>query len=98
MRELIPLLAAFAEAVAARRTHEFEPLVTAAYEAGARLEDLLTALEIGRLVGEPPQPVVTEASATAHLWQWRAVRLGAADGALTPRAAGRGTGKPCTTR
>lgn len=98
MRELIALLAAFAEAVAARQTHEFEWLVKAAYAAGARLEDLLTALEIGRLVGEPPESVVTEASATAHLWQWMAVRLGASDRELNPRAEGRGMGTPCTTR
>lgn len=74
MRGQIALLAAFAEAVAGRQTDEFEEVVKAAYGAGTALEDLLAALEIGRLLGEPPEPVVAEAYATVHAWQWMAMR------------------------
>ncbi len=72
MKERIALLTAFAEAVWARQAHGFEWLVKAAYETGASLEDLLTALESGRLLGDPPAPVVTEAYATVYAWQWMA--------------------------
>ncbi len=89
MEELIALLAAFAEAVATRQTHEFDWLVKAAYGAGASREDLLISVEIGQLVGEPPEPVVTEASATAHLWQWMA-RCPATPGGESTPGPGRG--------
>jgi hypothetical protein len=72
MKERIALLVALAEAVWARQAHEFEWLVKAAYGAGATREDLLTAVENGRLLGDPPAPVVTEAYATVHAWQWMA--------------------------
>ena len=72
MKERMALLAAFAEAVWTRQAHEFEWLVKAAYAAGATREDLFTAVESGRLLGEPPAPIVTEAYATVHAWQWLA--------------------------
>lgn len=98
MKELIALLAAFAEAVATRQTHEFEWLVKAAYGAGAGMDDLLSAVEIGQLVGEPPEPVVAEASATVHLFQWMAMRPAAPGGEPKRGAARLRTGVPCTTR
>lgn len=98
MKDLIALLAAFAEAVATRQTHEFEWLVKAAYRAGAEMDDLLAAVEIGRLIGEPPEPVVTEASATAHLWHWIALRPGPPDREPKPSGARGAMGTSCTTR
>jgi len=102
MKERMALLAAFAEAVSARQAHEFEWLVKAAYTAGASREDLLTALETGRLLGEPPEPVVTEAYATVHGWQWMASRRtphGDEWASCTERrrAERRKTWIPCTT-
>jgi hypothetical protein len=73
MRRRIALLAALAEAVWSRQAHEFDWLVKAAYGAGASLEDLLTAVESGCLLGKPPAPIVTEAYATVHAWQWLAI-------------------------
>jgi hypothetical protein len=72
MRERIALLAASAEAVWTRQAHEFEWLVKAAYTAGATREDLQTAVNSGRLLGNPPEAVVTEAFATVHAYQWMA--------------------------
>ncbi|OGB92565.1 MAG: hypothetical protein A3H39_07270 [candidate division NC10 bacterium RIFCSPLOWO2_02_FULL_66_22] len=73
MKERIILLAALAEAVAGGQPHRFEGLVKAAYEAGADREDLLTAVEIGRVIGEVSGPVLTEACATVQAWQWMVV-------------------------
>ena len=74
MEERTNSLSAFAEAVAARDTEQFARLVKVAYQAGATREDLLTAVEIGRGFGEPSGPVLAEAYATVHAWQWIAVR------------------------
>lgn len=73
MKDRIILLAALAEAVADKQPHCFEGLVKAAYEAGADREDLLTAVEIGRVIGEVSGPVLTEACATVQAWQWMVV-------------------------
>jgi len=75
MKDRITLLATLAEAVADKQPHCFEGLVKAAYEAGADREDLLTAVEIGRVIGEVSGPVLTEARATVQAWQWMVVRL-----------------------
>ncbi len=69
-RPLATYLAAFTEAVAAGRTDRFEEAVKGAYAAGASEEDLLVALEMGRLLSEVPAPVRTEAYATIHAWRW----------------------------
>ncbi len=70
MKERIILLATLAEAVAGGQPHRFEGLVKDAYEAGADRDDLLTAVEIGRVLGEVSGPVLTEARATVQAWQW----------------------------
>ncbi len=74
MKERLALLAAFSEAVSTRQAHEFEWLIKAAYAAGTSREDLLTAIETGRLLGNPPEPVAADAYATVHAWQWMASR------------------------
>ena len=68
------LPAAFAKAIAARQPEQFERLVKAAYEAGASREDLLTAVEVARVLADAPGPVVVEAYATVHTWRWVAAR------------------------
>lgn len=72
MKERTALLTALAEAVWSRQAHVFDWLVKAGYRAGASREDLLIAVETGRLLGDPPQPVVADAYATIHAWQWMA--------------------------
>jgi alkylhydroperoxidase/carboxymuconolactone decarboxylase family protein YurZ len=74
MEERMSYLFAFAKAVATRETEQFAQLIKAAYQAGATREDLLTAVEIGRMFGEPSRTVLAEAYATIHAWQWIAVR------------------------
>ena len=68
------ILVDFSRAVSARHAHGFESLVKAAYAAGIEKEDLLTAVETGQLLGDPPGPIVEEAYATVHAWQWMANR------------------------
>ncbi len=74
MQERTSYLFALAKAVAARETEQFAELIKAAYQTGATREDLLTAVEIGRMFGEPSRPVMAEAYATIHAWQWIASR------------------------
>ena len=80
MKELIVLLADLAGVVATRQADAFERVIKAAFAAGASGEDLLTAVEIGRFLGEPSETVVAEASATVHAWQWMAMRPAALSG------------------
>jgi hypothetical protein len=101
MKERVTLLAALSEAVSARQTHRFERLARAAYTAGASREDLITAIEIGRLLGDPVEPVPTEAYATVHAWQWMASRRMSRDEESAPCAERRGSERarmwiPCT--
>ncbi|HEY7677032.1 MAG TPA: hypothetical protein VIG69_08155 [Candidatus Methylomirabilis sp.] len=63
-------LIAFIEAITTGQTFQFEHLVKTAYIAGARREDLLTALEIARFLADVPEPVLTEARATIYAWHW----------------------------
>ena len=103
MKEQMALLVAFAEAVSARQAHEFEWLVKAAYGAGASREDLLTAVESGSLLGDPSEPVVTEAYATVHAWQWMASHCTAHSDEPAPLTERRRTQRrevwiPCTTK
>ncbi len=70
----IAQLTALAEAIASRQSHLFEQTVKAAYAAGASREDLLTAVEVGRCLGDVPGPVVKRAYATVHTWNWMASR------------------------
>ena len=74
MEERSRNLDAFLRAVAAREWHLFEGLVRAAYQTGASREELLTAVENARTLGDVPGPVVAHAYATVHNWQWMMVR------------------------
>jgi hypothetical protein len=103
MKERMALLAAFAEAVWTRQADEFEWLVKAAYGAGACREDLLAAVESGRLLGDPPEPVVAEAYATVHAWRWMTSRCPTPSHESAPLAERRRTKRrkvwiPCTTK
>jgi hypothetical protein len=103
MKERVTLLAALSEAVSVRQTHQFERLVWAAYSAGASREDLITAIEIGRLLGHPPEPVPTEAYAAVYAWNWMANRRAPQDEESTPCAERRDTKRkrmwiPCTMK
>jgi hypothetical protein len=102
MKERMALLAAFAEAVWSRQAYEFEWLVKAAYGAGASSEDLLIAVETGRLLGDPPEPVLADAYATLHAWEWMASRCTAPSHESAAIIEQRGTERrkawiPCTT-
>ncbi len=70
----MPHLTAFTEGVATGQAQRFEPIVKAAYRAGASREDLLTAVEVGRCLGTVPDPVIRQAYATIHAWSWIAAR------------------------
>ena len=103
MKERIALLAALAEAVWSQQAHEFDQLVKAGYRAGASREDLLIAVETGRLLGDPPKPVVADAYATVHAWQWMASRCTAHSDESAPSTQRRRTERrkawiPCTTQ
>jgi len=103
MKEPMAPLAAFAEAAWTRHAHEFEWLVEAVYGAGACREDLLTAVESGQLLGDPPEPVMAEAYATVHAWQWMTNRSPTPSHESAPIAGWRRTQRrqvwiPCTTR
>jgi hypothetical protein len=63
-------LIAFIDAITTGQTYQFEHLVRKAYIAGASREDLLTALEIARVLADVPDPVLTEARATIYAWHW----------------------------
>lgn len=93
MKEQMALLVAFAEALSAKQSHELEWLARAAYGAGASRDDLLTAVDKGRLLGDPPEPVGTEAYATVRAWQWMASYGTAPSDESAPR-----TGRRCTER
>ena len=67
-------LTAFTEAVATGQTQQLEPMVKAAYGAGASREDLLTAVQVGRCLGAVPGPVVRQAYVAIHAWSWIAAR------------------------
>ena len=103
MKERIALLAALAEAVWSRQAHEFDRLVKAGYRIGASREDLLTAVETGRLLGDPTEPVVADAYATVHAWHWMASRGPAHSDESAPSIERRRTEPrkawiPCTTQ
>ena len=88
MEERTSYLFAFAKAVTARETERFAELIKAAYQTGATREDLLTAVEVGRMFGEPSGPVLAEAYATIQAWQWIAFRRLVATGELKESPSG----------
>jgi hypothetical protein len=103
MKERIVFLAALAEAVWNRQAYEFNRLVKAGYRTGASREDLLIAVETGRLLGDPPEPVVAQAYATVHAWHWMAIRNPAESDESAPstqrrRTEPRRASIPCTPR
>ena len=67
-------LTAFAKAVAGHQPSLFEPVAISAYSAGADLADLLVAVEIARALSEVPRPILAQAYASIHAWQWIAAR------------------------
>jgi hypothetical protein len=70
MNNRIERLTAFTEVVAANQSHLFEQAVKAAYEAGARHSDLLTAVDIARALATLPPRAVTRAYRVVDDWQW----------------------------
>jgi hypothetical protein len=103
VKEEMAILVGLSRAVSARQAHEFEWLVKAAYGAGIGREDLLTAVETGRLLGDPPGPVVARAYATVHDWQWMANRRASHGEESAPCTERRGTERtrmwiPCTIK
>ena len=83
----MPHLAALTKAVAAQQPDQFEWIVTTAYLAGVSREDLLTALEVARVLADAPGPVVVQAYATIHAWCWLAARHGTHRRELVPQGA-----------
>jgi alkylhydroperoxidase/carboxymuconolactone decarboxylase family protein YurZ len=69
-------LIAFADALTTGRLHQFEGIVKAAYRAGVNRQDLLIAVEMGRLLVEVPSWVVSRAYAAVHAWHWIVARRG----------------------
>ena len=49
-------------------------MVKAAYQAGLSREDLLTALEVVRVLADAPGGVVAQAYSAVHDWHWIAAR------------------------
>jgi hypothetical protein len=103
MKERTALLASLAEAVSTRQAYEFAWLVKAAYGAGASRENLLVAVETGRHLGDPPEPVTAEAYAAVHAWQWMVNRRAVRGDESAPRAERRRTERrkaqiPCTIK
>ncbi len=80
-------LIAFIEAITTGQTHRFEHVVKTAYMAGAHRDDLLTALEIGRLLVDVPEPVLAHAAAAVHAWHWMEARRLEHLRSLIPQAA-----------
>jgi len=70
MADRIDCLTYFTMLVAGSQTTRFEDAVKLAYHTGATREDLLTAAEIGRLLADAPDVVVTQAYATIDAWHW----------------------------
>lgn len=69
-------LIAFADALTTGQLHRFEPIVNAAYAAGVSREDLLTAVEMGRLLVEVPTLDLRCAFAAVHAGHWTMARRG----------------------
>ncbi len=67
-------LIALIEALTAGQVHQFEHVVKTAYIAGVGRAELLTAVEIGRLLVDLPEAIVTQAYATIHAWHWLVAR------------------------
>ena len=63
-------LTAFTAAVATGQAYRFEEAVKAAYEAGARREELLLAVDSARLLTPIPAPILERAYAAIHAWYW----------------------------
>ncbi|HYB72521.1 MAG TPA: hypothetical protein VED18_04055 [Candidatus Sulfotelmatobacter sp.] len=78
-------LIAFADALTSGRLHQFERIVKAAYRSGVSREDLLLAVDIGRLLVEVPTWVRSRAYAAVHAWHWIAARRGVPRRVLVPQ-------------
>lgn len=63
-------LIALIEVLTAGQATQLERIVRAAFMSGASRDDLLTAIEIGRRLADVPAPVLTQACATVHAWDW----------------------------
>ena len=74
MTERVVHLTAFTHAIVAGHTDLFDPTVRLAYEAGAWVSDLLTAVDIARSLAAVPKKVAARAYTAAHDWQWMAAR------------------------
>jgi alkylhydroperoxidase/carboxymuconolactone decarboxylase family protein YurZ len=74
MSQRIAHLVEFIQAIMGGQPHLFQRAVKEAYKAGATREELLTAVEIGRVMGHVSGPVVSQAYATVHAWHWLAAR------------------------
>ena len=61
-------LTAFTAAVATGQAYRFEEAIKAAYEAGARKEELLLAVDSVRPLTSVPAPILGRAYATIHAW------------------------------
>ena len=70
MVDRIDCLACFTDLVAGGRTDQFDDTVKLAYHAGASREDQLTAMEVGRVLANVPDPVVVRTYASIHDWNW----------------------------
>ncbi len=59
---------------AAGFTRRLGPLVIRAYRTGRRLEEVLAAIEAGKLLGDLPPSALRPAWRAAHDWAWIARR------------------------
>src|SRR5574341_2060856 len=64
----IDYLAFLTALVVCGQSSRFEHAVRLAYHAGANRDELLTAVELGRVLGGAPDAVVVQAHATVQAW------------------------------